>query len=70
MGYPNDPSIKVNLALAYLKTGQPEPARRALLDATRLHPEHKRAWGYLGLALQKLGDSSRRRSRSSAAATR
>ena len=56
MGYPNDPSIKVNLALAYLKTGQPEPARRALLDATRLHPEHKRAWGYLGLALQKLGE--------------
>jgi Tetratricopeptide repeat len=56
MGYPNDASIKVNLALAYLKTGQPEPARRALLDATRLHPEHKRAWGYLGLALQKLGE--------------
>lgn len=55
MGYPNDASIKVNLALAYLKTGQPEPARRALLNATRLQPEHKRAWGYLGLAYQKLG---------------
>ena len=55
-GFPNDASIKVNVALAYLKTGQPVPARRVLTDATRLNPEHKRAWGYLGLALQKLGE--------------
>lgn len=54
--FPNDASIKVNLALGYLKTGQPDPARRVLQDAVRIHPEHKRAWGYLGLALQKLGD--------------
>lgn len=56
VGFPNDTSIKVNLALAFLKTGQPEQARRALQDATRINPEHRRAWGYLGLALQKLGE--------------
>jgi hypothetical protein len=54
--FPNDASIKVNLALGYLKTGQPEPARRVLQDAVRIQPEHKRAWGYLGLSLQKVGD--------------
>jgi uncharacterized protein (AIM24 family) len=54
--FPNDVSIKVNLALSYLKTGQPEAARRTLQDATRINPEHRRAWGYLGLALQKVGE--------------
>lgn len=56
VSFPNDASIKVNLALGYLKTGQPERARRVLQDAVRIQPEHKRAWGYLGLALQKIGD--------------
>jgi hypothetical protein len=54
--FSRDVSIKINLALCYLKTGQPEPARRTLQDAVRLNPDHKRAWGYLGLALQKLGE--------------
>jgi hypothetical protein len=54
--FPGDVSIKVNLALCYLKTGQPEPARRALRDVVDINPGHKRAWGYLGLALQKLGE--------------
>jgi hypothetical protein len=54
--FPNDASIKVNLALCHLKTGQPEQAKRTLQDAVRINPEHKRAWGYLGLALQKLGE--------------
>jgi uncharacterized protein (AIM24 family) len=54
--FPADVSIKINLALCYLKTGQPEPARRVLRDVVQLNPEHKRAWGYLGLALQKLGE--------------
>ncbi|HEX8795597.1 MAG TPA: tetratricopeptide repeat protein [Polyangiaceae bacterium] len=54
--FPNDASIKVNLALCHLKTGQPADAKRALQDAVRINPEHKRAWGYLGLALQKLGE--------------
>jgi uncharacterized protein (AIM24 family) len=55
-GFPDDASIKVNLALSYLKTGQDEAARRSLQEATRINPEHRRAWGYLGLALQKLGE--------------
>ncbi len=54
--FPGDVSIKINLALCYLKTGQPEPARRVLRDVVHINPEHKRAWGYLGLALQKLGE--------------
>ncbi|HEX4448678.1 MAG TPA: tetratricopeptide repeat protein, partial [Polyangiaceae bacterium] len=54
--FPGDVSIKINLALCYLKTGQPEPARRVLRDVVQINPEHKRAWGYLGLALQKLGE--------------
>jgi Tetratricopeptide repeat len=54
--FPGDVSIKINLALGYLKTGQPEPARRVLRDVVQINPEHKRAWGYLGLALQKLGE--------------
>jgi hypothetical protein len=54
--FPGDVSIKINLALCYLKTGQPEPARRALREVVAINPEHKRAWGYLGLALQKLGE--------------
>src|SRR5215469_16456445 len=54
--FPRDVSVKINLALGYLKTGQPELARSVLQEAVGLNPEHKRAWGYLGLALQKLGD--------------
>lgn len=54
--FPNDASIKINVALCHLKTGQPDQAKRALQDAVRINPEHKRAWGYLGLALQKLGE--------------
>jgi hypothetical protein len=54
--FPLDVSIKVNLALCFLKTGQPEPARRAMQEAVRINPGHRRAWGYLGLALQKLGE--------------
>jgi hypothetical protein len=54
--FPVDLAIKINLALCYLKTGQPEPARRVLREIVEINPEHKRAWGYLGLALQKLGE--------------
>jgi hypothetical protein len=54
--FPGDVSIKINLALCYLKTGQPEPARRVLREVVQINPGHKRAWGYLGLALQKLGE--------------
>ena len=53
---PRDPSLKLNLALCYLKTGQAQVARGELEDVVRLHPAHKRAWGYLGLAYERLGD--------------
>ena len=54
--FPVDVAVKINLALCYIKTGQPEPARRVLRRAVEINPDHKRAWGYLGLALQKLGE--------------
>jgi hypothetical protein len=54
--FSRDVSVKVNLGLGLLKTGQPERARSVLREAVALNPEHKRAWGYLGLALQKLGE--------------
>ena len=54
--FPVDVAVKTNLALSYLKTGQPELARRVLRTVVELSPDNKRAWGYLGLALQKLGE--------------
>jgi len=54
--FPKDTSIKINLALTYLRTNQAARARRLLEDTVRLQPDHKRAWGYLGLALQRLGE--------------
>jgi Flp pilus assembly protein TadD len=54
--FSKDTSIKINLALTYLKAGQAGLARRPLEDTVRLQPEHRRAWGYLGLALQRLGE--------------
>src|ERR1700734_1401599 len=56
---PRDPSLKLNLALCYLKTGQAQAARAELEDVVRLHPTHKRAWGYLGLAHERLADLSK-----------
>jgi Flp pilus assembly protein TadD/uncharacterized protein (AIM24 family) len=53
---PKDASLKLNLALCYLKTGQAQSARSELEDVVRLHPTHKRAWGYLGLAYERVGD--------------
>ena len=53
---PRDPSLKLNLALCYLKTGQAQAARAELEDVVTLLPAHKRAWGYLGLAHERLGD--------------
>ena len=54
--FDRDVAIKTNLALAYLKTGQPALASGVLKEAVRLNPNHKKAWGYLGLAHQKLGE--------------
>jgi len=52
----NDTALLLNLALCYLKTGQPTLARRDLEHLLTLNPGHQRAWGYLGLACERLGD--------------
>jgi len=53
---PRDPALLLNLALCYLKTGQPSLARRDLEQLLVLNPTHTRAWGYLGLACERTGD--------------
>lgn len=52
----NDTALLLNLSLCYLKTGQPQNARRDLEQLLTLNPNHARAWGYLGLACERLGD--------------
>ncbi len=52
----NDTALLLNLSLCYLKTGQPQNARRDLEHLLSLNPNHSRAWGYLGLACERLGD--------------
>lgn len=52
----NDTALLLNLALCYLKTGQPQLARRELEQLLGLNPMHARAWGYLGLACERMGD--------------
>lgn len=52
---PRDPALLLNLALCYLKTGQAGPARRELEVLLEVNPSHARAWGYLGLACERLG---------------
>jgi Flp pilus assembly protein TadD/antitoxin component of MazEF toxin-antitoxin module len=56
---PHDPALHLNLSLCYLKTGQPERARDELEALVSAHADHPRAWGYLGLALERLGDYAR-----------
>lgn len=50
---------RVNLALSYIKTGQAAAARFELERVVEQNPGHSRAWGYLGLAFQRLGDFER-----------
>ena len=52
---PRDPALLLNLALCYLKTGQAGLARRDLEQLLAVNPSHSRAWGYLGLACERLG---------------
>lgn len=52
---PRDPALLLNLALCYLKTGQAALARRDLEQLLAVNPSHARAWGYLGLACERLG---------------
>ncbi len=59
LSYPNVTTPRINLALCYLKTGQPGAARAQLERVIEREPGHSRAWGYLGLAFQRLGDIER-----------
>jgi hypothetical protein len=54
--WPNEITPKVNLSLCYLKTGLQHQARDMLEEVIRREPDHVRAWGYYGLALERLGD--------------
>jgi hypothetical protein len=54
--WPTEITPRVNLALCYLKTGQAHLAREALEEVIRREPDHRRAWGYYGLALERLGE--------------
>src|SRR5579883_2937299 len=54
--FPAETSLKINIALCYLKTSQPSLARAALYDVVRINPSHRRAWGYLGIAHEQLGE--------------
>lgn len=53
---PTEVTPRINLALCYLKTGQSLQARNVLEEVIRLVPDHGRAWGYLGLVFERLGD--------------
>src|SRR5580700_333240 len=57
--HPDAVEPRINLALSYLKTGQPAQARFELEKVVEQSPGHSRAWGYLGLAFQRLGDYER-----------
>ncbi len=59
--YPHEVSPRVNVALCYLKTGQPDLARQHLEQAVTADPTRIRAWGYLGLAFERLGDLEKAR---------
>lgn len=58
-GHPDAVTPRVNLALCYLKTGLAAEARVELSKVIESNPNHSRAWGYLGLAFQRLGDYER-----------
>ncbi len=57
--HPDAIEPRVNLALSYIKTGQAAAARIELERVVEQNPNHSRAWGYLGLAFQRLGDFER-----------
>jgi hypothetical protein len=56
---PEEVTPKLNLSLCFLKTGQPGDARELLEDVLRRVPDHRRAWGYLGLSFERLGQYAR-----------
>ncbi len=57
--FPHEVAPRMNLALCFLKTGQQHRAREQLEAVVQRAPEHRRAWGYLGLVLERLGELAR-----------
>ena len=53
---PNDPSVLLNLSLCHLRTGQADTARMHLEALVSHTPNHPRAWGYLAVAYEQLGE--------------
>ena len=51
---PRSANAKVNLALVLIKTGRHAEAPPLLERALTIEPDHRRAWGYLGIALEQL----------------
>ena len=66
---PHEPALMLSLSLCYLKTAQPARARDELSALVAMNPGHARAWGYLGLAYERLGDMERARAAWHAART-
>lgn len=58
---PVEAGARVNLGLACLKARRLQDAVRQLEIALDLHPDHRKAMGYLGLALLESGDAARAR---------
>ncbi len=57
--FPNEVAPRMNLALCFLKTGQQHRAREQLEAVVQRAPDHRRAWGYLGLVMERLGEIAR-----------
>jgi Tetratricopeptide repeat len=52
---PDDATLRLNVALCYLKTGQSQAARVELEALVMEDVTDQRAWGYLAVALDRLG---------------
>jgi len=55
--HPDDVEARLAMGLALLKVKRFEHARETLESVVRDAPTHRRAWGYLGVALERLGQS-------------
>src|SRR5205814_9744400 len=56
---PEDAAVRLQLGLLALKLEWFEEAAAELESATRLRPEDRRAWSYLGYAHARMGASGR-----------
>ena len=54
--FPAAGALRVNLGLCYLKSGHLAAARAEFESIAATHPDHQRAWGYLGICCERLGD--------------